>query len=78
MLGGWLILMGYSQSRPQGTAVANPAGIPKFEHRLQVLDLVGVGSPPTGGSSQEYGGVGVKVNWVGALLKGESCPQSSY
>lgn len=70
--------MGYSQSRPQGTAVANPAGIPKFEHCLQVLDLVGVGSPPIGGSSQEYGGVGVKVNWAGALLKGESCPQSSY
>lgn len=70
--------MGSSQSRPQGTAVANPAGIPKFENHLLVLDLVGVGSPPTGGRSQEYCGVGVKVRWVGALLKGESCPQSLY
>ena len=70
--------MGYSQSRPQGTAVANPAGIPKFEHHLQVLDFVGVGITPVGGSSQEYGGVGVKVRWVGALLKGESCPQSLH
>lgn len=69
--------MGYSQSRPQGTAVANPADIPKFEQHFQVLDLVGIGISPTGGKPKEYGmwGSRIQSKKSGGLLKGESCPQ---
>lgn len=41
------ILVGCSQPRPQDTTVANPAGVLKFEHHFQVLDLVEGGVPPT-------------------------------
>lgn len=55
MPSGWPVLVGYPQPMLQGTAVANSASIPKFEHHFSVPDLIGGGIPLTGGLSQEYG-----------------------